>query len=148
VTEREVVVVEEGDRPVAIDPATISHSLLLAEAEKTDTGGKDPTEMVDELQALLNPGYWSAVAGLGDPGMIEGKRLLALVEQAISPETLMATIAKLEIPDDSSVFLRFCTVSLDGGKTPQDVATALVFKEEGPRIVIAEQEPVLRGHTD
>jgi hypothetical protein len=142
--QRPVFLLEANAAPVAIDPATITHSILIAEADKTDSSGMDATEMVDQLQVLLNPTYWGAFAELEDPELIKGRRHLALVSEAVGPDAFMTVLDKLEIADESSVFLRMATVSLDGGTTSQEVATALVFREEEPRIVIAEQEPVMK----
>jgi len=142
--QRPVFVLEATATPVAVDPATITHSILVAEAEKTDTSGMDATEMVDQLQVLLNPTYWNAFAEYDDPDLIKGRRHLALVSEAVGADAFMAVLDKLEIADEASVFMRMATVSLDGGATSQEVATALVFREKEPRIIIAEQEPLMK----
>jgi len=139
-----VVVVESGDAPVEIDPTSITHVILIAEAEKTDTTGSDPTTMVAELEQLLNPEYWSAARSRGDLPNMSALSHLALVSEPVGPDAFMATLDNLGVTDDLSVLVRHPTVSLDRGSTSQEVACVLVFREREPRILISEErEPVV-----
>jgi len=142
--ERPVIVVESGDDPVEIDPISITHVILIAEAEKTDASGSDPTDMVVQLEQLLNPEYWAAAHGRGDLPSMSALSHLALVSEPVGPDAFMATLGKLDVADDSSILVRHPTVSLDGGSTSQEVACVIVFRDSEPRILFSEeQEPVV-----
>lgn len=141
-TKRKIESILSSDNPVLIDPANITHSIVIAEAKKTDLEGSDQSEMANELQALLNPAYWEVVQRYTQAGRVSAFSHLAIVSQPVGPDSLEPILARQKVPGETSIFVRSATASLDGGRTEQKVFALIVFREVEPRIIISTIEPL------
>ncbi len=143
-SEREIITILSGEDPVSISPTAMTHSIVIAEAGKTDIQGRNHSKMVDEIQVEINPNFWSAVALQCAEGKITARNYVALTSTPMRLEVIEPVLKELGVEGDTSVFLRNLTVSLDGGKTEQAIYALIVFRDANPRIIISTKEPLIK----
>ena len=140
---REVVSIMSGDDPIHVNPSSMTHSIVILEAEKANLQDGDDQTLVDEIQALVNPTFWPFVAMQCREGNVSSRNYIALVSTSVGPELIEPVVAQMGASDDTSIFLRSQIMSLDGGKTSQTVYALIVFRDDKPRIIISVKEPAI-----
>jgi hypothetical protein len=141
-SERKVISVQSGDRATSIDPATMTHSVVIAEATKTDMKSGNPADIVDEVQAALNPTFWGTVQQQCKQGRIFARSHMAVISRPVTAEAIYPVLKELGVPENTSIFVRGATMSLDGGNSAQQIYALVAFADRDPRLIISVKEPV------
>lgn len=115
--DRQVVSVSPDAESVAINPSLMTHSIVILDANKNNLNQDNDSKVVDEIQLTVNPSFWPQVAKLCQEGKVTSRNYLAFSSAALNPEIIGPMLKELNVSDDTSVFLRSPTVSLDYGKT-------------------------------
>lgn len=121
----------------------MTHSIVIVEAGKADLQGTNHSQIVDEVQAVINPDFWPPVARQCAAGKISARNYLAIISTSPQPKVIEPVLKEMGVEEGTSVFLRNPTVSLDGGKTEQEVYALIVFRDSDPRIIISTREPLI-----
>jgi hypothetical protein len=140
---RKIITILSTDDPISIDPSTMTHSIVIVEAGKADLQGTNHSQIVDEVQAVINPDFWPPVARQCAAGKISARNYLAIISTSPQPKVIEPVLKEMGVEEGTSVFLRNPTVSLDGGKTEQEVYALIVFRDSDPRIIISTREPLI-----
>ncbi|MEI7676963.1 MAG: hypothetical protein WCJ03_09300 [Bacteroidales bacterium] len=132
---REVIKGNINDRPIAIDPKSITYAFVVLCHEDNRYSDKLFGSIAD-FNRLNQPKLWnthfnvkfiSLLAEKGDSGYP-------------SADSTIIALEHLGMEPHSSIVINIMLISLDGGKTETKIQNGFVFRDDNPRVFIVPRK--------